>query len=464
MGQNFLLITFDQLRADWFNPYQDFLDLPNLRSIARNGRTYTRCYTSSPQCIPARLSWLTGKMPSRFGITKNIKCSIRDGIPTLFQEIRANGWYTELIGKTHWTEHNTPGDLRDHESLIQNTGFAKVNEVAGPRALRIKKCNLTDEWEEANLLEDYKKDIIRRYKGGRVKEAWESKGSVLPNKLYPDIWIAERACEAITRLPTTKPWFLWISFVGPHEPFDTPQGWKEKCMIKTPEYLGRFNWDAEVPTNCELYDIKKKWENTFTQKEADAFRMDYAANLQLLDQQIAKIMGELKRRKDKANTITMITADHGEMLGDYGMLYKSTFLEPAVNVPLVIAGNSINDKTRINRSSVVNTTNILKALIKGIGSSEDINGIINKMEKRRKGVVEYGDERCFIRKRQKITRKMNGEILWRSNISDYTIEERLVTEKEIKTNEWKEIESWSLKRNEKLNKKINDFEQYIAIN
>ena len=167
LKENFLLITFDQLRADWFNPYQRFLSTPNLRDIAKKGKVYTRCYTSSPQCIPARLSWLTGQMPSRFGVTRNGKCSVRKEIPSIFRSINNQGWYTELIGKTHWTEHIDEGDLRINESLIHELGFEKVNEVAGPRALRVKKCNLTDEWEEANIYEAYKEDIRSRYKRGR---------------------------------------------------------------------------------------------------------------------------------------------------------------------------------------------------------------------------------------------------------------------------------------------------------
>ena len=97
--QNLLLITFDQLRADWCDPFEKYLRLPNLRAIAQKGITYKRCYTTSPQCVPARLSWLTGKMPSTVGITRNVNCSIRENIPSVFRQIRNRGWHTELIGK-----------------------------------------------------------------------------------------------------------------------------------------------------------------------------------------------------------------------------------------------------------------------------------------------------------------------------------------------------------------------------
>ena len=178
---------------------------------------------------------------------------------------------------------------------MYNIGFDIINEVAGPRALRVKRCSLTDDWQKYGYLERYIEDLIKRYKNGRVKEAWLPKESVLPEHLYPDVWIANRACDAIEKLPSNRPWFLWISFVGPHEPFDTPKKWKEKGVVKTPDYLTPNDWIKSISQVCELRESKEKWENTFTREEADEFRRDYGANIRLLDEQIGKIMRQNER-------------------------------------------------------------------------------------------------------------------------------------------------------------------------
>ena len=67
--QNWLLISFDQWRGDWL--HQQWLRLPVLCGLAREGWDLRRCYTSSPQCIPARVSWLTGQSPKFLGLTTN---------------------------------------------------------------------------------------------------------------------------------------------------------------------------------------------------------------------------------------------------------------------------------------------------------------------------------------------------------------------------------------------------------
>ena len=66
---NWLLITFDQWRGDWM--HQDWLDVPSIRQVASQGWDIRRCYTSSPQCIPARASWITGLRPGQLGVTTN---------------------------------------------------------------------------------------------------------------------------------------------------------------------------------------------------------------------------------------------------------------------------------------------------------------------------------------------------------------------------------------------------------
>ena len=98
---NLLLVTFDQWRGDWTDPVKPIVKLPCLEELAQKGLTARRCYTSSPQCVPARMSWLTGLYPSQMGITRNCDAEIPADAPSIFRELQKAGWETELIGKTH---------------------------------------------------------------------------------------------------------------------------------------------------------------------------------------------------------------------------------------------------------------------------------------------------------------------------------------------------------------------------
>ena len=194
---NLLLITFDQWRGDWGDPWAPVVALPALAGLAQQGFTARRCYTSSPHCVPARLSWLTGLMPSQLGVTRNTSVNLPADAPSLVRELRQQGWHTALVGKTHWTSHASPRDLRDDLPLLRELGFNEVIEVAGPRALRRLSCALTDAWQAAGVLEQQRADLEARYRGGRTPAAWAVRPSVLPLELYPDIWIAQRALEQL---------------------------------------------------------------------------------------------------------------------------------------------------------------------------------------------------------------------------------------------------------------------------
>ena len=100
---NLLLITFDQWRGDWGDPYDEIVDLPTIKRISLCGWTARRCYTSSPHCVPARFSWITGLEPSQFGVTKNVAVNLPGDAPSIVRQIKKDGYYTALVGKTHWT-------------------------------------------------------------------------------------------------------------------------------------------------------------------------------------------------------------------------------------------------------------------------------------------------------------------------------------------------------------------------
>ena len=182
--------------------------------MAREGWSARRCYTSGPQCVPARMSWLTGLEPSQLGVTRNADVSLPADAPSLVRELRQKGWHTAVVGKTHWTSHFQTSDLRQNGPPSIQLGFNEACDVAGPRALRRVTCELTEAWRKAGLLEAQRADLQKRYSKGRSAAAWGVRPSLLPQPLYPDIWIAERGLKALQSMPTDQPWLLWITLWG----------------------------------------------------------------------------------------------------------------------------------------------------------------------------------------------------------------------------------------------------------
>ena len=327
-AQNWLLISFDQWRGDWL--HQPWLRLPVLRGLARQGWDLRRCYTSSPQCIPARVSWLTGQTPKALGLTTNRPYSVAPDAPSFVRELRDGGNYrTVLVGKTHWTPHEQAGDLRDNLPLMRALGFDHAREIAGPRAMQRMGSELTDLWRDAGVLEAYRADLQDRYASRRAHCV---RPSVLPDALYPDLWLTGVAKEELAALPVDRPWLLWVSFPGPHEPFDVPARWCRQRSIppptprpQDPEQLRQL-----APPGSVLAGKLERWPDGLPPEALEALRQDYANHLELLDQQVGELLQALQQRADACNTAVTVCSDHGELLGDWGLLLKGCFLEGAI--------------------------------------------------------------------------------------------------------------------------------------
>ena len=221
-------------------------------------------------------------------------------------------------------------------AAFQALGFDTAEEVAGPRALQRMECGLTDAWRAAGVLDAQRADLKKRYGQGRTAAAWTIRPSVLPQALYPDIWIADRGLELLNSMPSNQPWLLWISFTGPHEPFDTPAPWHGRHHDSAlPSPTPKPSWIDSLPQHAELKRCADGWRELLTPEQIQACRADYADHLKLLDDQLQKILEKLNQRSDADNTAVALTSDHGDMLGDAGMLYKGTFLESAIRVPFI---------------------------------------------------------------------------------------------------------------------------------
>ena len=324
--QNWLLISVDQWRGDWL--HQPWLQLPHLRRLAREGWDVRRCYTSSPQCIPARASWLTGLTPGELGVTANAIYTLPANAPSFVRDLRdQHGYRTVLLGKTHWTPHEPGVDLRDNLPLLGDLGFDHVREIAGPRALAVLDCELTDCWRQEGVLEAYRTDLEDRYQDGRAHCV---RPSVLPDSLYPDLWLADVALEELAQLPKDCPWLLWISFPGPHEPFDVPLSWRGfhgEIPGPEPRPSDVNHLRALAPEGSELARKLKRWPQGLPEEAIQDLRSDYADHLHLLDSQIGRLLKALADRGDGAQTAVSVCSDHGELLGDWGLLLKGCFLE-----------------------------------------------------------------------------------------------------------------------------------------
>jgi arylsulfatase len=337
MKPNILFIMCDQLRADALGCTGSWVRTPNIDRIAREGIRFSNCVTNSPVCIPARVSLATGKYPHNTGVWDNCPFELPEGTPTWMEAIRAAGYRTSLFGKA--ALHHRGPDLRKFEHVLNSYGLDDVDEIRGPRASVDTISHMTARWDSLGLLKPFQDDIRARV--GKNKTL--VRPSPLPLAEYYDVYVGQQAKNYLRNYQRSEPWFCWVSFGGPHEPWDTPEPYasmyRQEDMpapLKRP-LLRRGGPKGEL--DQRFAEAPEKIDN------ARELRASYAGKVTLIDDQVGEILRQIEERGELNQTVILFTSDHGEMNGDYGLIHKSNFLNPAVRIPLILRTPETKDSS-----------------------------------------------------------------------------------------------------------------------
>ena len=327
---NILLLMTDQQRWDAMGCVSDWIPTPNIDRIAAEGVRFPNAYTNCPMCVPARASLLTGRYPHELGVWKHARYTVPTDPPTWVQRIRKFGHCTSVFGKIHLHPHE--GDLRDRVPLMNDYGFDHVDEIAGPRASVKCRSNLTDLWEQAGVMDAYRTDLQDRL----ATTPWVARPSPLPFDLYPDVYVGRQAVEYLKNYSSDQPWLCWVSFSGPHEPWDAPEPYASLVdPAATPPPVAFSKYKRLRPRG--VLDRRLANRRDIDAVDIAKLRANYAGNVSLIDDQIGQLLDVVRTRGELDNTVIVMISDHGEMNGDFGILYKGVFLNAAVRIPVSCA-------------------------------------------------------------------------------------------------------------------------------
>ena len=315
---NFLIFCCDQLRADCLGcEGHELAVTPNINSIAEGGVRFSRAYVQNPLCSPSRATMITGRYPRSHGCLCNGTPLPEDEI-TLPAVLGEAGYATCATGKVH---------LRPHEVSLEDHTWIQEYEGDGPY-YGFQQVHLSDDYKLGGYLrwidEQHPEwsDEARDIEDGRSRsgstEAWHSR---LPAELHQSSWIADRAIEFIGEADE-QPFFLWCSFVDPHHPFSPPAPYSEmyeRAAIPVPEMvdLSAFgpHWAARQQASAGR--SSEEW------REIIAL---YLGMISLIDDCVGRVLATLEEQGLAENTVVGFVNDHGELLGDHGLLLKGPFL------------------------------------------------------------------------------------------------------------------------------------------
>lgn len=367
MKRNVMVILCDQLRKDFLPIYGgDAIDTPNIDELSQNGVTFNNCITQSTVCAPARATMMTGRYVTDHGVWTN-DVGFRDGMKYLAEEMNDLGYETGAFGKLH----HTPG--------LDSKGF---KHIALMEENRLK--------EKDHYLQFLKKKHPEVTGEFNVEDSRQFK---FDEEDYYECFIADEAIKFIDQ-HKDQPTFSWVSFQGPHTPYDPPKylrGKVRRDKLPTPIIRPNRDLSQNAQYRSATRNISEDIEEIMDIREA------YAEMIMEIDKQIGKIVTYLKENNLYHNTTIMFSADHGDMLGDMQLGEKGPFLyESQLGIPMVISNHPGVDKNvksdlLCGNIDITNTVLEIGEHKTGIGYSKSLIGLLDGRLERKVNFSEFCD-------------------------------------------------------------------------
>ena len=377
---NFLLISTDQQRADHLGCYgARVLRTPSIDSLAARGIRFDRAYVSSPVCMPNRASLVTGRMPSLHGVRHN-GLNLPLDTATIGDVLRAEGWATALVGKAHFqcVTRNESAILARREGspnrLVPEARHAGTHRYGQ----EIAETWRTDPhhdlqypyygFDSVDLTVEHGDQVVGHYSRwladrhpypdalrgpgnalpGDERTAPQAWRTAMPEALYPTRYVEERTILRLNeyaRDPDT-PFFLWASFSDPHHPF-TPPGryWSlhHPDEVELPASFARAgttDWSAKLMQVRRDGLARLSGTAAIAVDEAElraAIALTYGM-IAMVDDAVGSILVALRELCLEEDTIVIFLSDHGDLMGEYGLLFKGPYhYQALIRSPLIWA-------------------------------------------------------------------------------------------------------------------------------
>ena len=315
LGPNILWICTDQQRFDTIgalgNPH---IRTPNLDRLVAEGVAFNRAYCQSPICTPSRASFLTGHYPSTVHGCMNGNDVWADAAPLVTHLLAESGYDCGLAGKLHLAGAHGRVEPRGED------GYRVFHWSHDPRDL----------WPEGHAYAEWLRGQ------GHDPDYMIHHPAETPPELHQTSWCTDRAIDFITET-RDRPWLMSVNVFDPHAPFDPPQSYLDHydpADLPPPHYRPS---DLESQARLTGIDFQNPGRDpeSFQAREIKAA---YYAMIELIDDNVGRLLDTLEQSGQREQTMIIFMSDHGEMLGDHGLLLKGCrFYEGLVRVPLIFS-------------------------------------------------------------------------------------------------------------------------------
>lgn len=370
MGRKILLVTTDQQRYDTLGCNGGTLArTPVVDALAASGVRYARAVPQSVVCMPSRSTILTGQHPATHGVWMN-GVPLPPDAPSVAAVLRDAGYRTALVGKAHFEPFLDPFG-RFAENRLAGLGVPTVpGPSGGPHRgfdhLEFATHSPSGSLHYARWLRTEHPEAVGGFyavldadlevndAGGGDTGAPQVQVNPIPREWYHTDWVADRTIAWLDSLDPDADWFCWMSFPDPHHPWDPPAeegkrvDWRDvdlpagypttraarEAILDGKPRHWRLWYEGRLVSN---YEAPAKWvPATLTDDQVREVNALNAVECELIDEAVGRVLDRIDARGWGADTDVFFTTDHGELQGDFGLLFKGPYhVDALMRLPLV---------------------------------------------------------------------------------------------------------------------------------
>jgi len=286
MGQPNLILFFpDEMRADALGCYGNpLVKSPNLDRLAREGTRFENCHVQFPVCGASRCSLLTG-WPASVRGHRSLYYFLRPEEPNLFRYLRQAGYDVYWFGKNDALAPQTfPDSVTEWYDAPSRTepGVLRSPRASGPTTM------LLPGGEDRRDTSDYR--------------------------------LLQRAISVLERRESERPFCIFLPLFQPHPPYRAPAGFDS---LYTPQDLPPLV-PADLPKKPAFHAaIRAAYGLTgISDAELRKVRATYYGQVSYSDWLLGELLEALERTGRAADTALVVSSDHGDYAGDYGLIEK----------------------------------------------------------------------------------------------------------------------------------------------
>lgn len=340
---NIIFLMSDQQRWDALGCVNPLIQTPCLDALASRGVRYEQAVCQAPMCVPSRYSMMLGLYPSQCGVRNNGQSTQHDSelqnLP-LAEALKLQGYRTLGFVKTHWYDGRFP-------NVPSPRGFDKIWQARSSDDNLYPSNALLWDKDEPEAYSAWKEEQKILLRGGESLEGYLGLRSSIPGSHHREGWLTRKCLEELDTMgqeESDDPFFLYFSLDFPHAGLYVPPEFEDRYHLDDIDERPLADWykmkESHRP-HAHIINFHEKWEALEPEQRRKSTLRYYAATT-YLDDCFGQVMAKLEAKGMLENSLIVMTADHGEMLGDRDHRYsKYCLYEGSIRVPLILSGSRV---------------------------------------------------------------------------------------------------------------------------